>query len=61
MPDHDVGDDGVTQRVHAVRDHSLQQLAQLEESWGDTGADLQAEQWSTLIGPDPSRYCALIG
>ena len=43
MPDHDVGYHGVTQRVHAVRDHSLQQLAQLEERGGDGGANLAAE------------------
>ena len=41
IPDHNVGHDRVTERVDNVRDHSLQHLAELEESWRDTGADLQ--------------------
>ena len=27
---------------------------------GDLACDIKAE-WTTLIGPDPFRYCALIG
>ena len=38
--DHDVGDDGVTERVNTVRNHSLQHLTQLEEGWRNTGTNL---------------------
>ena len=43
VPDHDVGYHGVAQRVDAVGDHSLKQLAQLEERGGDGGAHLKVD------------------
>ena len=41
VPDHDMRHHRVTERVDNIRDHPLQHLAELEESWRNAGADLQ--------------------
>ena len=43
VPDHDVGYHRVAERVDTVGDHSLKQLAQLEERGGDGSAHLGVE------------------
>ncbi len=40
---------GVAQRVDAVGDHSLKQLAQLEERGGDGGAHLKEESREVVV------------
>ena len=53
---------GVTERVDDIRDHPLQHLAELEESWRDAGADLQplgGDLTDILTDVGPSADCVL--
>ena len=41
----------------ALTNKQLEELSLYQTSWSKQ----LKEEWSTLIGPEPSRHCALIG
>ena len=39
----------------------VKKIMEFSDREGQVGCDIKLIDWSTLIGPDLSRYCALIG
>ena len=55
----DLGEDTGRQRM--IKSEEEMAVTRIGAAAADVGGEACKAEWSTLIGPDPSKYCALIG